>query len=271
MRYFYLDMSPETSSTPPAADHKPKRPRSPSYPGIGLQEAIERARELYNAERQNAVPVDLVLQHFGYKPKSGAGSVVIAALKKFGLLDYQGSGDARRARLTDAALDILLDTREDDSDRRAAIQRAALLPTIHKELLAEYADGLPSEASLRYNLTRERGFTPGAAEELVRELHSTLEFAGLTAGDATLSRQAQDTPVEQEPEMTPPAVAQVPAGDAPPQRVLRTPAAPQQRSIQLPVPGTSWVTVQGAFPLSEQAWDQMIALLNAMKPGLTEQ
>jgi hypothetical protein len=215
------------------------------------------------------VPVDLVLQHFGYKPKSGAGSVVIAALKKFGLLDYQGSGDARRARLTDAALDIILDTREDDSERRAAIQHAALLPSIHKELLAQYPDGLPSEASLRYNLTRERGFTPGAADELVRELHSTLEFAGLTNGGATLSRQAHDTSAEQEPEMSPPAAAKAPPGDAPPQRVLRTPPAPQQRSVQLPVPGTSWVTVEGPFPLSEQAWDQMIALLNAMKPGLT--
>jgi len=51
--------------------------------------------------------------------------------------------------------------------------------------------------------------------------------------------------------------------------VLRTPPAPQQRSVQLPVPGTSWVTLQAAFPLSEDAWDQMIMLLNAMKPGLT--
>jgi hypothetical protein len=269
MRYFYLDMNSETPTPTPPASHKAKRPRSPSYPGIGLQEAIERARELYNAERQNAVPVDLVLQHFGYKPKSGAGSVVIAALKKFGLLDYQGSGDSRRARLTDAALDIILDTREDDSERRAAIQNAALLPTIHKELLAEYPDGLPSEASLRYNLTRERGFTLGAADELVRELHSTLEFAGLTDGGAILSRQAQDTSAEQEPEMTPPATAQAPSGDAPSQRVLRTPPAPQQRAVQLPVPGTSWVTVQGAFPLSAEAWDQMMALLEAMKPGLT--
>lgn len=69
--------------------------------------------------------------------------------------------------------------------------------------------------------------------------------------------------------MTPPATAQAPSGDAPPQRVLRTPPAPQQRAVQLPVPGTSWVTVQGAFPLSAEAWDQMMALLEAMKPGLT--
>jgi hypothetical protein len=28
------------------------------------------------------------------------------------------------------------------------------------------------------------------------------------------------------------------------------------------------VTLQAAFPLSEDEWDQMITVLNAMKPGL---
>lgn len=44
--------------------------------------------------------------------------------------------------------------------------------------------------------------------------------------------------------------------------------ATQQRSVQLPVPGTSWVTVQGDFPMTEEAWESMMALLGAMKPGL---
>jgi hypothetical protein len=29
-----------------------------------------------------------------------------------------------------------------------------------------------------------------------------------------------------------------------------------------------WVTLQGAFPLSEQAWDQLLRVLDVMKPGL---
>ena len=62
--------------------------------------------------------------------------------------------------------------------------------------------------------------------------------------------------------------AAVAAEPSRPARPGGTPAVTPQRSVQLPVPGSSWVTVQADFPLSEEAWAQMITLLNAMKPGL---
>src|SRR2546425_830513 len=109
--------------------HRPKRQRSPSYPGIGLETAIERARELYKQEGRNAAPNDAILGHWGYKPRTGPGLVTIAALKRFGLLDSEGSG---KSRLSNLALRIILDEREDSPDRDAAIKQAALTPSIHK-------------------------------------------------------------------------------------------------------------------------------------------
>jgi hypothetical protein len=36
----------------------------------------------------------------------------------------------------------------------------------------------------------------------------------------------------------------------------------------LPLSANEWVTVHAEFPLSEDAWQQMLRVLEAMKPGL---
>ena len=46
------------------------------------------------------------------------------------------------------------------------------------------------------------------------------------------------------------------------------PSDPRQKSVQLPLSVSEWATLQAAFPLSEAAWKQMMAVLTAMKPAL---
>jgi hypothetical protein len=267
-----------SEAPPPDSQPKAKRPRSPSYPGIGLEEALERARTLYQHQRNHAANVDVVLQHWGYKPKSGAGGVVLAALKKFGLLVDEGSGDGRTARLTDLALDILLDAREDSAAREEAIRRAALTPSIHRELL-EQNDGIlpPSDAGLLFHLTRERGFTEGAARELIRELRGTLAFAQLADGNY-VSRQEPDKPAAAPTEVdshksSTTAAAGVPAGargSGPATERLSADSSSSvaDRAYRLPLVSTE-VVIQGEFPISEADWEQLRRLLDVMKPGLT--
>lgn len=43
------------------------------------------------------------------------------------------------------------------------------------------------------------------------------------------------------------------------------------REIPIPISGSAWPSIKAAFPMSEEAWKQMIAVLNAMKPGLVVQ
>src|SRR5437870_2499127 len=111
--------------------HKPKRRRSPSYPAIDLESAIERARELYAREGRNTAPNEAIMEHMGYSAKSGPGFGVLGALKRFGLLRAEGSG---KSRLSDLALRIILDEREDSSERDKAVKEAALAPAIHREI-----------------------------------------------------------------------------------------------------------------------------------------
>ena len=55
-------------------------------------------------------------------------------------------------------------------------------------------------------------------------------------------------------------VAEKPAA----KKVLRT----ARREIQLPITKGPWPILCGRFPMTTQAWDQMIAMLEALKPGL---
>src|ERR1700736_3830256 len=86
-------------SDEPKGPRKP-RGRSPSYPAINLETAIQRARVLWETERQHAASVDTIVKHWGYKSLNGPAALSLAALKKFGLVEDEGAGPARTARLT---------------------------------------------------------------------------------------------------------------------------------------------------------------------------
>jgi len=40
------------------------------------------------------------------------------------------------------------------------------------------------------------------------------------------------------------------------------------RDIPLPISRKTWLTLRGGFPMTEDGWFQMMAILEAMKPGL---
>ena len=41
-----------------------------------------------------------------------------------------------------------------------------------------------------------------------------------------------------------------------------------QYVVQLPLSRDEWASLRGPFPLSADEWDQMMAVLQTMKPGL---
>jgi len=238
------------SETDSLSARKAKRPRSPSYPGITLEQAIERARVIYEKEGRNSPPFEAILEHWGYSPRSGAGSVVLAALRKYGLLVYEG----QTARLSDLALTILW--HEDDTEeRQEAIKEAALKPTIHAELWRQY-DTVPSEATLKLEL-RRRGFAETAIPEFINIFRSTLAFAQLTETDRLPDKNGEGSGSEGGTHVST-------ALQAPPLR-KPTPGAPPP--IQLPLLGGTVVTLQASGPVTEEAWEQMMIVLNALKPG----
>jgi hypothetical protein len=216
---------------------------------------------LLEKEGRNFAFVGAIADHWGYTPKSSPGLVALAALKKFGLIEEQGSGPTRQARVSPLAEKIILDDRPDSAERLEAIREAALRPAIHAELWQKFGDSVPSDANLRYHLRVEKRFTDSAVSDFIQEFRSTIEFAKLVASD-TSSAPPTDT-------LTQGSGADITTSR--PQEAL--PGRQQQlvkRAVQLPLSASAWATLEAPFPLNEDAWAQMIAVLQAMKPGLTQ-
>jgi hypothetical protein len=221
----------------------PRRPRSPAYPAINLQEAIDRARKLYDAHGRSSASIEAILQEWGYKPRSGAGLVRVAALKQFGLLVDQGTGPDRRAKLTDLALTLLVDDPSSD-EWNEAVREASSHPRIYRAVLEHFEGRLPnSDNALRSYLIRQRGYTEQGVRELIPELRATMDFAGLDVA-ATLSPREADKEAPKGGRMTP---------LEPGMQTLRAPLG-GERAIEVQIPKRMTLREWELFDANLAAW-----------------
>ncbi|MEP9388955.1 hypothetical protein [Mesorhizobium sp. KR9-304] len=183
---------------------KQPRFRSPPYPSIPLAKAIDRLGAFYQKALHHAVPITVAASAWEYAPKSSGLFATVAALKQFGFMTDEGSGDKRRFKLTDRAIRIVRDTDPKSEKRIAAIRAAALSPKIHSELWEQYgvagASGAMDVAVKSY-LTLDRAddgaapYSNAAADELISEYRQTVTFAGLLESDDVSSNEvgSEDT------------------------------------------------------------------------------
>lgn len=247
----------------------PRRERSPSYPAIPLAAAVERAKEIYRQEKSYPAPIDTILHHWGYSPRSGSGMVAVAALLKFGLLEDEGSGSTRRAKITELGQRIVRDARDVSPDRDHLLRDAALLPQIHRELWEKYRGSLPSDANLQHTLKFEYGFTDLGASEFIREFRATISYARLEQGADVEAPDPADYPTEVE-HLVPTSrnwmqVGAQNLGQMPPATVTAG------MMLRLPIAGSGpdrWPTLHLPDRLSESDWNLMLVVLGAMKPGI---
>lgn len=68
-----------------------KRSRSPRYPNINLQDAIEKVRVIYQREHIHKVNREVIAKDLGYAGINGASASIISSIKQFGLLESIGS------------------------------------------------------------------------------------------------------------------------------------------------------------------------------------
>jgi hypothetical protein len=225
--------------------------RSPNYPFLPLEQAVQRARLVWDKEGRHAAAPETIVGHWGYASKSSGGRQTIGALRHYGLLEGRG-----QVQLTGLAQAILF-SEEGSPEWLRRIQEAALNPAIHKEIWTKYDGELPSDQNLRYYLVVERGFAESGAAELIAELRATAAYARLSEATDSLSFDEGDNS-EDTDEM-----------EATLENETLTPSG-RRRQVQLPYSATDWAVLQASFPLKGDEWDQMIAVLTAMKPALTD-
>ena len=158
---------------------KPKRIRSPAYPGVSVKVALKKAEDFYQIEGRNQAFISVALGHWGYSPKSGNGLKLVAALASYGLVDASGSGKNRKVKLSELALRVLLDKRDGSTEKNQLIQSIALKPKIHQKLWNLWGADLPSTDSMMHHLIFEESFNEKFVEAFVKTYVETIEYYGL--------------------------------------------------------------------------------------------
>lgn len=255
--------SPETTdsatsgSTPSG---KKKRERSPSYPFLSLREAVACATTLWEHEKRNAVPIPVAASHWGYAAKSSGAFQTIAALKQFGLLTDEGSGEKRHIRLSDSALAIL---REEHASEQwlSHIKSAALRPAIHRELWNRFKTEA-SDKNIQTYLVFDRHFAESGAQALIKEYRDTIQFAQLSESD-TISTSPEQTNGDGG------EITMVQTAELPPKPATGGQLA-SVREFAVPLPSGAIAAFKIPFPMSEEDFQQYSSLLEAFKTAIVK-
>lgn len=245
--------------------------RSPSYPGISLPKAIDRARTVYEAARHHSLPLGTITSKWGYNsPTSGPASVTYAALKKFGLLEEEGHGGERVGHLTNLALDVLMP----NPNRDEAIRRAALMPAIHRDWYDRYGIDLPPDDTLHFELVVRGSWTETGLKEYLREYKETMSFAklGTAVKDGREdSRDKGDDRETTEGNREGP-LSEVEQGreDVRPTDRFRRPRVAGMKTYAIPVDPDHDAVVELPTPMTPTRWANFQKFLSAMESVIVD-
>ena len=236
------------------------RIRSPGYPAISLKEAVEKAAILNKKTHGHYSPMIAISQHWGFAPTSTKSMVILATLKKYGLVEYDGTGNSRKARITELAEKIILDEREDSFDKKQAIKEAALKPKMIKELWQEYDGQIPSDADIEYKLRFEKKFSERAVKQFIKVFRQTIDYSELSGSDILSGYEDDKIPLEEEEEIMPGTSTILPPKEQFEQNQLT------KKRIDIPMLKTGeWATVYIQGALNTETLDRVIRYLQFIK------
>jgi hypothetical protein len=251
------------------------RTRSPAYPSLNLQDAIQRAKTIWDKEKRNATPLEALASDWGLKAKSSTAVQTASTLNKYGLLEEVESGKDRLFKLSQVALNILLDEQSDSQERLNLLKQCALRPKIHAELWNKYHGDLPSDASLKRYLIVERKFNDAVVDSFIKSFRDTISFAKLSSSDKISTNESAEnesdlehisqTPVKAQEE---PKVSQS-LRDILGSNILFHNPISVVREFNFPLPA-GVASLKIPFPLTEDDFQSLIKTLNTFKDGLVK-
>ncbi len=148
------------------------KPRSPRFPFIPLEEAVELLRKLeaFQSDRSQPLKRPEILKALDYASLHGAAVKTIGAMRAYDLLHKNDDGlsiSPVGAGILDAG---------SDEERREFLQRAALSPLMFRRI---WRNARHSKRSELRELLLSRGFTEPGAKRASRIYCQNDEFAGL--------------------------------------------------------------------------------------------
>lgn len=183
------------------------RLRSPNFPGLSLEEAVESAREIFDKSRHAEIPREVVAKDLGYSGLTGRSVVILGALNQYGLVENTSKGQMKVSQL---AADILHGYPE--SVRLEALYKAGREPSLFKAIFDKFDNHIPSDNAVRSFLIQS-GFTNDGAEKALKtflETNRFLEIKGACESHGVAQEDARElTPENVNKEQKP--TAQEPA------------------------------------------------------------
>lgn len=153
------------------------RKKSPRAPAMPLEEAVERALIVYDKEQRHPAPTDVVARDIGYKSaNNGAALAAIAALTGYGLLERPSPG-----KLAASPEIQSFKFAPNEELRKRLLKQWVKKPPVFEELINKYEGGLPSDATIRYDLIHE-GFKPDTAESVLKAFKASIDYSDYYGG-----------------------------------------------------------------------------------------
>jgi hypothetical protein len=161
-------------------DKDASRDRSPAFPVIPLEVALSRLAEFDAHFKRSPARPEKVGDAWKINTKSFADRIA-AAIRYYGLLEYEGSGKERRITVSEEGRNYLRAQQEET--RRDIVKAAALRPKQIAKFWNEWGPERPADAACLDQLMIQNGFSEGGARDFLKVYDATIAFAKLKESD----------------------------------------------------------------------------------------
>ena len=168
-----IDESEKQTGTP--------RDRSPSFPSLPLEKAVERARQLFEKAKRHEVRLQDAAVDWGISPKSSAAAQIASTLLAFGLVDLVNVGGERKIKVSEEGWRILEDHRP--GVKAELMSEAATKPKLFAEYAEKWKEGRPDNSHAISQLKFDSYFSDDAALKFLRVFDETIPFAKPPSSD----------------------------------------------------------------------------------------
>ena len=199
-----------------ATETAAQRDRSPAFPVVSLEAAVGKLTEFEAHFKRTAARPDKVGEAWNIKTKAYADRIA-AALRYFGLLEYQGSGKERSVVLSEDGRKYLRAQQEEL--KQQIMKAAALRPKQIAKHWNEWGADRPADAAC-LDALMDQGFSEGGARDFLKVYDATITYAKLSDSDKA------DLTVEDEAE------EEVGTGEIAPLVASRNPPPPPTPPLQ---------------------------------------
>lgn len=223
--------------------------RSPRFPSVGLEEALRRAQLLWEQQQRSVVEDEVAVRDLGYTSLSGPSRSMLGAMKRYQLLE----GAQGTVSLTELAIEALQG--ETESDRANATMEAARNPELFRNLFESHTQA--SEDAIRAHLITRRGFTRRGADQAAAAFVNTRDLVasfgtGYNSPVDEDNGSSNENNNNDEPDRDTPMISG------------------EMRTFDIPLPDSAWVSFTVSYPLSTDAWNQLLKVLDLYKAGLVQ-